>query len=219
MEMKTWPNRKVRRLALLALVATVVTTLLVVWLSTPAPESKSHSDYPLGTADAAATTVPAKEKEESAPPLCPGEDTDRQGYNEPNGNNDSWGYKYPSVVVTPTYTCIGWIHWEPQAGENGLPDVDYVHFRTVEADIGRTLVAHLTDLPKDYSLTYIAPLNQDRGFITDRGTQDKVLEFSVEYTGVYAIKVVSRSYPPDFDPPKHDPDEPYLLTLEWKDGH
>jgi hypothetical protein len=95
--------------------------------------------------------------------------------------------------------------------------VDHVHFRTTEADLGRTLVARLTDLPKDYSLTYIAPLNADRGFITDRGTQDKVLEFSVEHVGVYAIKVVSRSYPPDFVPPEYDPDEPYLFTLEWKD--
>ena len=149
--------------------------------------------------------------------LCPGEDIDRQGYHEAGGN-DFLGYEYPPTVVTPThvYTCTGWIHWAPQAGEVGSPDVDYVHFRTTKTDLGRTLVARLT-MPKDYSLTFVAPLNADRGFITDRGTQDKVLEFNVEHVGIYAIKVVSRSYPPEFAPPEYDPDEPYLLTLEWKD--
>ena len=226
--MKTLKNSK-RWVALLALVMTTAIVVLA-WSSAPAPEAEG-SEPPLGVVRVASgqeqetgdTPLPQSplaqpELQNDGPSLCPGEDIDRQGYNETDGN-DFWGYKYPPAVVTPThvYTCTGWIHWAPQTGEGGSPDVDYVHFRTTEADLGRTMVARLS-MPKDYSLSYIAPLNADRGFLTEQGTQDKVLEFSIGYAGVYAVKVVSRSYPPDFAPPEFDPDELYLLTLQWKDG-
>jgi len=229
--MKTLKNSKVRWVvASLVLLLVVAIVELAARPPAPAPEAEG-GEPPLEmvrvvsrqaqegeTDEAPFTQSPLAEPHHSdGPSLCPGEDIDRQGYNEPDGN-DFWGYKYPPVVVTPTrvYTCTGWIHWAPQAGEGGSPDVDYVHFRTTEADLGRTLVARLT-MPKDYSLSYIAPLNADRGFLTERGRHDKVLEFSIGHVGVYAIKVVSRSYPPEFDPPEYDPDDPYLLTLQWKD--
>jgi uncharacterized repeat protein (TIGR01451 family) len=145
---------------------------------------------------------------------CPGEDVDREGFEE-EGGNDKWDpHTAPTSLPVPS-TCVGWIHWSIPYDVPGEPsDRDYFYYEIITADPGKVVQITLTRLPANYKLVYYYPEQRETGTSANVGTQDEILELPATMSGIYTIKVTTQVFGQDPPAPEHDPVNPYLLILE-----